>query len=323
MKGKQIAIIIMSMILAVLSIVAIYIFRQQDKATVVEDANDMDTPSSYLNIEYQGEYYKFNTNLELVLFMGIDRKHEVELTSESGEGGQSDSLILLVLDKSKKTTTLVTISREAMVNVKMYDRKGDYIQDYQAQIALQYSYGDSGKKSAQLTKDLVSEVIHDIPIRSYLSLDIAGIPGIVDAIGGVPITMNNDYTEVDPAFFRGAQLTLDGEQAMRFVQHRNTEESGSNIVRMERQSEFIRALFAALGNGKGKNMVGTLLEVAEPYLITDMSVSSIEKLADYDMEEEIRQVPGTIIAGEHDEFYIDEAGLQELLIKMFYFKKDE
>ncbi|MGF6989681.1 LCP family protein required for cell wall assembly [Lachnospiraceae bacterium PM6-15] len=323
MKKRQIWIVILTAILLILSIIAIYVYRNQDSLGKSSAKGQTEADSSYGKVEYQGKTYKYNSDLELVLFMGIDRKHEVELTEEAGDGGQSDSLILLVLDKSKKTTTLIAISRESMVDVRVYDREGEYVNDYQAQIALQYSYGDSGKKSCQITKDLVSEVIHDIPIRSYLSLDIAGIPAIVDAIGGVPITMAADYTELDPSYTKGAKLTLDGEQAMRFVQYRDAAVSGSNMGRMERQAEFIRALFATLGDGKGKSLVGTLLDVADPYLITDMSVDSIEKLADYDMKDDILQVPGTVEAGEHDEFYIDEEGLQQLLLDNLYEVKNK
>ena len=45
----------------------------------------------------------------------------------------------------------------------------------------------------------------------------------------------------------------------------------------------------------------------------------LEKVTSYDMEPEILKVPGEVRAGEqHDEFYVDDERLQEMIINIFY-----
>ena len=54
--------------------------------------------------------------------------------------------------------------------------------------------------------------------------------------------------------------------------------------------------------------------------MTDLSADQMNQLASYDfLENEVETVPGTLQAGtEHDEFYVDEDALYELILDMFY-----
>ena len=45
----------------------------------------------------------------------------------------------------------------------------------------------------------------------------------------------------------------------------------------------------------------------------------LEKVASYDMNPEILNVPVDVRAGEeHDEFHVDDASLQEMIVNIFY-----
>ena len=96
--------------------------------------------SSY--ITYNGKKYKYNSDLRTMLFMGVDKNEVVTVKENTGRSGQSDCLVLLVLDTDKKTTTLLEISRDSMADVKIYGIDGDYMATETAQIATQYAYGD-------------------------------------------------------------------------------------------------------------------------------------------------------------------------------------
>ena len=54
--------------------------------------------------------------------------------------------------------------------MKIYGIDGDYMATETAQIATQYAYGDGEKRSCQLTREAVSNLLYDIPIHDYLSL---------------------------------------------------------------------------------------------------------------------------------------------------------
>ena len=320
-------IIILIVIAAIVAVAAVYISTQdkkEPKSSPVDSkqANTEDTLNSGY-ITYQGEKYEYNANLKTMLFLGIDKEEETTVREVTGRSGQSDCIILAVFDQEKQTTTLLEISRDSMVDIDIYGMDGTYLDTQTAQIALQYAYGQGEKQSCQLTRDAVSEFLYGIRIDDYLSLNMAGIPPIVDSIGGVEITVPKDYTAVDPAFVQGATLTLNGEQAKTYVRKRDTTVLGSNNDRMERQTQFIQALFAKVqaSEDNGSNMLLQFWSSGEPYMTTDMDFNTLNKMTSYTMEPEILKVPGEVRAGaEHDEFYVDEAGLQQMIIDTFYQK---
>ena len=78
---------------------------------------------------------------------------------------------------------MVSVSRDTMTDVRIYDESGEYLATEHAQIALQYAYGTSAKRSIQMTKEAVSNLLYEVPIRSYVSLNVEGIAPIVDAMG--------------------------------------------------------------------------------------------------------------------------------------------
>lgn len=287
--------------------------REQMKKMRQSEEEHVD--SSY--ITYEGKKYKYNSDLKNILFLGIDKKEEFKFENV-GHGGQSDCILVLAMDKNTEKTAMIQISRDSMVEVKIYDMSGDYLATEKMQITAQYAYGDGGKRSCQLTKNLVSDLLFDIPIQSYISMNMEGIGVINDAIGGVELTIPEDYTHIDPAFVKGQRVKMNAKQAESYVRYRDTNVLGSNNQRMQRQTDFIRALFSQMKQA-GSASYDTILAGVEPYTITDMSVNELKALAKYEMNEEILKVPGETIAGEkHDEYHVNVAELQKMVIDIFY-----
>lgn len=271
-------------------------------------------------ITYEGKKYKYNSKLRNILFMGVDKTTEFE-DQDVGRGGQSDSLILLVMNKEEKTTTLLEISRDAMTDIKAYDMNGEFIGMEHSQITLQYAYGDGKKRSCQLTKDAVSSLLYEVPIQSHLALTVEGIAIITDALGGVEVTVPEDYTWINPLFAKGATVNLKGDLAEQYVRRRDISLIGSNKERMDRQSQFLEALARKIQE-RGKDSKSWFLPIMpklDNYMITDVTVNEMEELSQYEMLEPIEMVPGEIQHGEkHDEFIVDEEELQKIIIKLFY-----
>lgn len=313
-------------ILAVLAVIAaagaIYVGVQSKKAEEKREvsANTESTDSSSY-ITYNGKKYQYNSDLRTMLFLGVDKDEVVTVRENTGRSGQSDCLILLVLDTENKTTTLLEISRDSMADVKIYGIDGDYMATETAQIATQYAYGDGEKRSCQLTRNAVSNLLYDIPIHDYLSLNMAGIVPIVDQIGGVTITITEDQTAIDPVLVSGATVTMDGTLAEKYIRSRDTSVLGSNEQRMERQTQFVQALLEKIKSTEdgGNAMLHQFWQAGQPYITTDLSLNMLEKISSYDMDPQILKVPGEVQAGaEHDEFHVDDAELQELIIRIFY-----
>ena len=240
--NKQKKVIIGSVLVIVLLVGGLFGYGEWNRRKGEEaNADAGERTQEDLYVTYQGKQYEYNHNLKNILFIGVDKSDEFT-EQQVGKGGQSDALILLSTNKEDKTTTLLEISRDSMTDVKTYDLNGEYLGKERAQITIQYAYGDGEAESCQLTKEAVSNLLYEIPISSYLALSIEGVKELTDAVGGVQITVPEDYTEINPLFEKGATLVLNGEQAEQYVRKRDIDKTGSNNERMERQSQFIEAL---------------------------------------------------------------------------------
>lgn len=325
MKSKKRVIIIL-VILLLLGVggFMFWKFRKAEETSANTSAVQEDEMSED-TVRYQGEEYRYNSDIKAVLFMGVDKSEPVSVDNHAGQGGQSDTLLLAVLDQEKKTAQLLEISRDTMTDVEIYDEAGEYLATEKAQIALQYAYGMSAKRSSQMTKETVSHLLYDIPIRDYLSLNVEGIAQIVDAIGGVTLTIPEDYTSIDPLFVKDSQVTLNGEQAERYVRYRDTSVAGSSTQRMDRQNDFLRALLGQLNTSGLESSEGyqLLINSAGEYLDSNMTAEEMKKLSEYEFKDEIVTLPGEMTSGaEHDEFVLDDEKTYEIVLNLFYKKVD-
>lgn len=309
---------------AVVGILIIVPGRKNASAKENDSQSDIDVygddSSSYRTLTYNGKTYTYNQDISTVLFLGIDQHEKAESYGYKGTGGRSDCIILLIMDSSDNTVKMLEISRDTMVDVAVYDTSGEYALDMNMQITMQYAYGDGANKSCRLTKEAVSKLLYGIPIDNYFSMNIDGISTVTDAIGGVTLTVPQDYTDVDPQFTQGTTLTLDGAQAEKYVRKRDTTVTGSNDGRMERQMQYVRALVGQLqSNATGVSTYQNLLNQASDYIVTDMQADDMYALTKYSLVDADYKVPGETIKGDaNDEYHVDEEALQKQIIDLFY-----
>ena len=123
---------------------------------------------------------------------------------------------------------------------------GYYIYVSTGQLALAHTYGSGGSDSSLNAVKAVSNLLGGVKIDHYMTLTMDAVGKINDLVGGVTLTIPEDYTSIDPSFKKGATVTLKGEQAEKYVRYRDITETGSNEGRMERQTQFIQALFGQM-----------------------------------------------------------------------------
>lgn len=198
-----------------------------------------------------------------------------------GTSGQADCLMVISMDKSNETARVLQVSRDTMTDVDLFDVSGKYYTTVQAQIATQYAYGNGVQSSCFATKKTVSELLYDLPIDGYLSLNLSAISILNDSVGGVTVTIPEDYTDIDPAFTAGTTITLTGEQAEKYVRKRDITVLGSNNGRMQRQMQYIPALIQSIRKkvGSGGDYYKMLEPILEPYMATDLSATRSISLA--------------------------------------------
>lgn len=89
-----IAVIIAVLCCAVVGIVIVSTNGDVESETIDDDVN------SYQLITIHNQNYQFNSDLELVLFLGID-------TVQNNEVGQSDTIQLLLMDQAQKNMKIL------------------------------------------------------------------------------------------------------------------------------------------------------------------------------------------------------------------------
>ena len=268
-----------------------------------------------------GKTYRRRTDLESILFLGIDDTKIVEAEGiQVGNRGRADAVVLFILDKTAKTTQALAISRNTMTEVDVYKGNGDLAYSGVMQLNMQYAFGDSPARSNFLMKRTVSELLYNTRIDGCLSMTMEGIAVIVDGMGGITITLPEDYTDIDESYTAGTTVTLDGAAAERFVRYRDISVRGSAEDRLERQSWFVHTLFRQMKEqGDLEERLDWMLETAEEYIESDVEAETIKRLATYQMLDETVKVPGTNVADRvHDEYYVDEEALRALIVELFY-----
>ena len=253
--------------------------------------------------------YEPDTSVRSYLFLGVD---DAGLDYKNyGRGGRTDTILLLI--RKGEELRILEISRDTMTEVDTYNVSGDYLSTGVMQINMQYSFGDSPRRSIYLTKRCVGDLL-GIDINGAIALDMSGIAPIVDALGGIDVYMEEDCSYIDPAYTQDAEIHMDGKEAERFIRWRDTGISGSNDARMSRHTWFIRQMLSQADPAN----VNALFNAADPYLNTDMTAEEMKALYDCELAETVR-LPGQTRAGAlHDEFYIDEDALCDTVLRLFY-----
>lgn len=282
-------------------------------------------PSLY---EYKGKTYRYKEDMINILCMGIDKKTENLEKAEavSGEGGQADAIFLLSMDPKGGQMKIYGISRDTMTRINNYDTEGNLIGQGVNHLALAYSYGDGEEKSCEMMREAVSKLLYGLPIHGYTAVNLQAVAKVNDAVGGVEVTIPEDLTDIAPDFTKGSKITLNGEQAILFIQKRNQKILGGNDLRMQRQKLYMTSFLKAAQKAIKKKPVlpFTLYQELTDQMVTDMGVDKAVYLLTVMLDskfrsEDIVMLPGTTEKGVYyEEFHIDEDALYDLMIDHFY-----
>ena len=264
-------------------------------------------------------------NIKTYLFMGLDSQGEAEAAGEYNGTGQCDTLQLLVLNEDDNTYTRLPINRDTMTDVKSLDTDGTYLATTYMQISLAHATGDGMETSCENTVDAVSGLLYGQPVDGYASLNMDAIEVLNHLVGGVTVTVEDDFSKEDPTLKMGETVTLTDEQAMHYVRGRMNVGDGSNEGRMRRQSQYLSALKAELAEKCQADSAFALdiYDALEPYMVTDLSRNDFIKLAASLVnaeEQEPLEIQGTNGEGKtgFNEFTVDQNSLADTVIQLFY-----
>lgn len=153
-----------------------------------------------------------------------------------------------------------------------------------------YYYGyirkseDNHAAGIQNTLNTISNVLGDIPIHYFISVDMYSIVALVDAFGGIFYEV--EETIYDHHWNKGAVLVpegpqiMDGKTYLRFLQYRD-DKTNQDYGRIDRQMDLLKHTFIYLKE-KGKiTDIPATYRIYKDYVETDLSYTQIAALAYY------------------------------------------
>lgn len=282
-------------------------------------------------ISYQGDIYERRPAVKAILCIGVDSSGTME-KKVTGAGGQADGIFLVAHDVAAGRVKVLMIPRDTMTPITLTDLSGNVLGKDIQHITLAYGYGDGRELSCEWLSEAVSELLSGLEIDGYLAMNTSMISVLNDMVGGVTVTIEVDGMEQsDPAFVKGAEITLYGKQAERFVRFRDSQIDNSAITRMAQQKEYLQGYFMALRQKAAKDdrIITELMNAVEQDMITNMTKDQYLDMGLAVLEgqeslsgDDILTIPGKAVATERfDEFHHDPDGTLQMVLDLFYRKR--
>lgn len=275
-------------------------------------------------ITWQGTTYRQRDKLDTLLIMGLDK---FDADQESGRylnRQQSDFLLLLAVDRSNKSYSILQLNRDTMTDMYVLGERGQRVDRINGQLALAHTYGSGGTSSCRNTVETVSNLLHGVKIDHYLSLTMDAVGILNDFAGGVTVEIMDDFSSVSPDLVQGEVMTLNGQQALTYCRARGGLEDSSNLRRMERQRQYLQAFQSQVVKNQQDDpefFAHAFAQVSD-YLQSDLTgnqMSAIsERMSEYTFEG-FDVLEGKAVKGEkYMEFFPDEDSLMETVLRLYF-----
>lgn len=216
--------------------------------------------------------YVTQEHLVNILLLGIDSNEE---RVSWNMGYRSDVMILCSLDFDSKTMTMMSIPRDTYVPMNKLDYKTGAVKSRtKNKINAAYAFGGGpqhfGEKNAV---DCVKEFLScngklDIAVDYYASIDMDGIPKLVDAVGGVQVVLDRTIDELGK---KGETITINSSNVDTYVRKRK-QDGGGDPGRNDRQQALLVALAKKIKSMGAINAATSLYNDATQYIKTNVSL---------------------------------------------------
>lgn len=307
--------------------------KEVAKEAEAADEDELDDSFSYIKL-YDTDYV-YDHDIETYLVIGTDHSGNAEGEGDQYQGSMADFLAMLVLDKTAETYAVLQLNRDTITGVPMLYDDDSVAEIRDMQLCIAHWYGSSSEVSCENTVKTVSMMLGDLSIDGYYALPIDEIPKLNSVVGGVKVTVEDDFSSLDPSLKPGETVTLTDEQAIHFVQGRMSVGDGENTSRMRRQKQYVEA-FAAQAKEQSQSDPQLAAEIYQEFddiATTDISGKQVSKIANRLMKYKdlgVYEFDGVKTEGEnlddgivHAMFYLDEASVVDVMTKLYGLQKDE
>lgn len=232
----------------------------------------------------------------------IEGQYTVLCLGFDEDGLNHDVNWVFQFDIAKGTLNVLQIPRDTFLG-----SDGTYASAATGKFNSVYSHNSAGESPIQSVVNAVQDNF-GIPIDAYITTNCYDIVDMVDLIGGIPITLDEEMMYEGDKIIPAGYNVLTGEQAEWFVRYRRTFRGEGDISRVKHQRKFLAAAMSKMMNiveeeGKTK-FFGYLKEIYKnQYILTDMSVEDISKLADLASTIDMSNVNVHMVPGEGAWYY--------------------
>ncbi|MFF1343902.1 LCP family protein [Streptomyces sp. NPDC058290] len=236
-----------------------------------------------------------------ILLIGSDARDDA---ANQALGGAKDTFdgppladvqMLLHLSADRSNMSVVSMPRDTMLMMPKCTEPGGKV--HQASRGLVQTNESLSRGGPGCTVAAWQELTH-IPIDHFMMIDFKGVVTMADAIGGVPVCVQqNVESRTKDGKGSGLKLpagtnTIQGEQALQWLRTRYGFEDGTDLGRTHAQHMYMNSMAREFRkNAKLSNPVklNSLAQAAIKAMVVDPGLNKIDKL--YDLSMELKKVP--------------------------------
>jgi LCP family protein required for cell wall assembly len=215
-----------------------------------------------------------------ILVLGSDSRSgraNQELGGGDSSGARSDTAMVVHIDAGRETATVVSIPRDTLVTRPScpLPSGGSTAVEYGAMFNSAYSVG--GPVCAVKTV----EALTDVRMDHYIEIDFSGFAKLVNALGGVTVTTDEDIDDDSHLHLKAGTHHLNGKQALALARTRHGIGDGSDLGRIGLQQKLVKALLKRISAQNLLTDPAGLYDVADAVtdsLTTDTGLDSLSEL---------------------------------------------
>ena len=234
---------------------------EDEEVKIMKAINSAGSLNEYLyEWANNGGELRSSKNVINVLLVGLDSDTALE------NGGRSDSLILVSLNKKTRKINMTSFFRDTWTYMDI-NGNGRY-----GKMNSSYYFGSDEALLDTLEKDF------KIDIDYYVAVDFSSFTDIINALGGLTIEVQQyeaeyiNRTTVHTIDY-GPAVKLDGYEALVFARIRHSD-SDSDVSRTRRQRQVISALINS-AKGASLSQLSSALDSLFKYVKTDLTKMQI------------------------------------------------
>ena len=197
-----------------------------------------------------------------VLLMGTD----TGALDRTDKRGNTDTLILAIVNPQKKRYTLMSIPRDTMAQMVGAD-------EFKVE-KINAAYAMGGSKMAM---DTVSKLIN-VPIKYYAVVNMGGIMKMIRYVGGINIRPTLSFEYGGYVFKKGQLTHMGGGGALAYSRMRYDDPKG-DYGRQERQRQVITTLIKKAVSVSSLSNLNSILESVSGNVRTNLPFSALQQIA--------------------------------------------